>query len=182
MPGYSKKRNRRVRNRKKLGRPTLFKESMVKQARDLILMGYTHEKVAEFFEISIESIYLWKRMYLNFKQAMDTNRDEYDSKVVRSLYENAIGYNYIEKKKEVEKTEDGKTKTKVTRTKKHVPGNVGAIKVWLYNRRPGEFKPEAVLSSQGGGERPPAPPLNITYTVAAPVRACKVTIGSDENE
>ena len=120
-------------------------------------------------------------MYKEFSEAMNTGRDERDSKVVRSLYETAIGYNYIERKKEIEVTEDGKTKTKLTRTKKHVAPNVGAIKTWLYNRRPDEWKPEAALSTQGGGERPPAPPLTITYTVAAPVRACKVTIGKDRD-
>lgn len=176
---YVKKRKDRY---KKMGRPTSFSRKMIKQSRDLVLMGYTHEKIAEFFEVSVGSIYHWKSMYKDFSEALNTDRDSYDSKVVRSLYETAIGYNYIEKKKEVEKTEDGKTRTKITRIKKHVAPNVGAIKTWLYNRRPGEFKPEAALSSQGGGERPPAPPLNITYTVAAPVRACKVTIGSDENQ
>lgn len=172
---YVKKRKDRY---KKQGRPTLFSQKMVRQARNLVMMGYTHKKVAEFLEVDISSIYHWKTINKDFSDAMNTGRDEYDSKVVRSLYETAIGYNYVEKKKEVEKTEDGKTRTKITRTKKHVAPNVGAIKTWLYNRRPGEFKPEAALSSQGGGERPPAPPLNITYTVAAPVQACKVTIGT----
>jgi len=164
---------------KKTGRPTSFSRKMIKQSRDLVLMGYTHEKIAEFFGVSVGSIYHWKSMYKEFSDALNIGKDEYDSKVVRSLYKTAIGYNYVEKKKEVEKTEDGKTRTKITRTEKHIPGNVSAMRTYLYNRRSGEWKPEAALSSQGGGERPPAPPLNITYTVAAPVRACKVTIGTD---
>ncbi len=171
------------RNKKKNGRKTLFKQSMIEQTRDLVLMGYTHEKVAEFFGVSISSITKWKSMYKEFATVLNINRDDYDSKVVRSLYEIATGYDYVEKKKETEQPEfdGGKVKVKITKTKKHIPPNVGAIKVWLYNRRPSEFKPEPALSSQGGGEQPPAPPLNITYTVAAPVRAVKVTIGRDED-
>lgn len=171
------------RNKKKNGRKTLFKQSMVEQTRDLILMGYTHDKIAEFFGVSRTSIYQWKSMYKDFENVLNINRDDYDSKVVRSLFEIATGYDYVEKKKETEQSEfdGGKPKVKITKTKKHIPPNVGAIKVWLYNRRPGEFKPEPALSSQGGGEQPPAPPLNITYNVAAPVRAVKVTIGSDRN-
>jgi len=171
------------RNKKKNGRKTLFKQSMVEQARDLVLMGYTHQKVADFFGVSITSITKWKSMYADFATALNINRDDYDSKVVRSLYEIATGYDYTEKKKETEQSEfdGGKPKVKITKTKKHIPPNVGAIKVWLYNRRPKEFKPEPALSSShGGGDLPPPPPLNITYTVAAPVRAVKVTIGRDK--
>lgn len=162
------------RNPKKGGRPTLFKLSMIKQSRNLILMGYTHEKIAEFYGVGMTSIYKWKRMNQEFANALNTNKDENDSKVVRSLFDLATGYNYTEKKKEV----DNVGVVKTTRTKKHVAPNVGAIKTWLYNRRPAEFKPEAALSTQGGGEQPPAPPLNITYSVNAPVKDVKITVGS----
>lgn len=162
------------RNPKKGGRPTLFKLSMIKQSRDLVLMGYTHEKIAEFYEVDISTIYVWKSMYKEFKEALNTNKDDYDSKVVRSLFQTAVGYDYTEKKKEV----DDVGAIKTTRTKKHIPGSVAAMKLYLYNRRPAEFKPEAALSSQVGVEQPPAPPLNITYSVNAPVKDVKITVGS----
>lgn len=165
----------RKRNPQKAGRKTLYKKSMVEQTRNLVMMGYTHEKVAEFYNIHISSLYLWKNQYLEFFDALNTCRDENDSNIVRSLYDVAKGYNYTEKKKEV----DGDGKTKITRIKKHMPPNVGAIKVWLYNRRPKDFKPEAALSSQGSGEDLPAPPLTIKYDVNPPVRAVKITIGKD---
>ena len=177
-----KQKPRGIRNKKKNGRKTLFKRSMIKQAENLVLMGYTHEKVADFFGVNVCSIYKWKSMHDDFAKVLNFKRDENDSKVVRSLYEIATGYDYTEKKKETEQSEldGGKPKVKITKTKKHIPPNVGAIKVWLYNRRPKEFKPEPALSSShGGGDLPPPPPLNITYTVAAPVRAVKVTIGRD---
>ena len=177
--GYKSSRGKR--SPKKNGRRTAFKQSMIKQTRDLVLMGYTHDKIAEFFGVSRTSIYKWKSTHKDFANVLNINRDDYDSKVVRSLYEIATGYNYTEKKKEIIQSEPGeKDKVRITKTKKHIPPNVGAIKVWLYNRRPAEFKPEVELSKKVEENRPPPPPLNITYTVSAPVRACKVTIGSDE--
>ncbi len=167
----------RKRNHKKRGRKTLFKRSMIKQTRDLILMGYTHEKISKFYEINIATLYRWKQLHPDFSDALNTNRDDHDSKVVRSLFELSTGYDYVEKKKEID--DDGKIKK--TRTKKHVAPNVGAIKTWLYNRRPSEWKPEAELSRQGGGEQPPAPPLIINYSVNPPVKDVKITTGDDDN-
>ncbi len=165
----------RKRNPQKAGRKTLYKKSMIEQTRNLVLMGYTHQKVADFYNIDISSLYLWKSLYPQFSDALNTCRDENDSNIVRSLYNVAKGYNYIEKKKET----DAKGEVKTIRIKKHMPPNVGAIKVWLYNRRPKDFKPEAALSSQGSGEDLPAPALTIKYDVSPPVRAVKITIGKD---
>jgi hypothetical protein len=163
----------RKRNPKKGGRPTLYRKSMVEQSRNLVLMGYTHVQVAKFYNIDISSLYLWKTLYPKFSDALNSTKDEDDSKVVRSLHDIATGYSYVERKKETD--DDGKEK--LTRTKKHMAPNIGAIKVWLYNRRPDEFKPEAALSAQVVEDLAPAPPLTISYDVLAPVRAVKVTIG-----
>ena len=174
------KRTRRLSNYKKQGRKTLFKKAMIKQASNLILMGYTQQKVAEFFQISTTCLYQWKSIYPDFKKAMNINRDDYDGQVVRSLFEVATGYDYVERKKEIEKDELGKkSKTKITKTKKHIPPNVGAIKVWLYNRRPSEFKPEPALSTREDTDQAPAPPLIINYNVNPPVKCVKVTVGKD---
>lgn len=161
------------RKHKKRGRKTLYKESMLKQTRNLILMGYTHLQVAEFFEVSEDSIYLWKRMYPKFKKALDVTKDEYDSVVVRSLYEVATGYT---EKSRTKQTDDAGN-VKIVRTKKKISPNLGAIKMWLYNRRPDEWKPEAELVKQKYDDTAPAPALTITYSVEPPVKAVKVTIG-----
>lgn len=166
----------RKRNPQKGGRPTSYKKTMIEQTRDLVLMGYTHQQVADFYKVDISSIYLWKTKFPEFSEALNTCREENDSKVVRSLYNVAIGYKYTEKKKEID--EEGKVK--ITRIKKHMAPNVGAIKVWLYNRRPEEFKPEAALSGRVVDDLPPAPPLIIQYDVLPPVKAVKITIGKDE--
>lgn len=161
------------RKHKKKGRPTLYKKSMVEQTRNLIIMGYTHEEVAKFYEITESSIYLWKTMYPDFSDALDFTKDEYDSNVVRSLYQVATGYTERIRTKQID--EEGNIK--IVRTKKKVAPNVGAIKVWLYNRRPDEWKPEAELVKQKYDDSAPAPSLSISYNVNPPVKDVKVTIG-----
>ncbi len=161
------------RKHKKKGRPTLYKKSMVEQTRNLIIMGYTHENVAKFYNVGITSIYLWKTMYPDFAEALDFTKDEYDSKVVRSLYEVATGYTERIRTKQI----DEQGNIKIVRTKKKVAPNIGAIKVWLYNRRPDEWKPEAELVKQKHDDTVPAPSLSINYIVNPPVKDVKVTIG-----
>lgn len=161
------------RKHKKMGRPSLYNKSMVEQTRNLILMGYTHEEVAKFYDVNVSSIYLWKTMYPDFSDALDFTKDEYDSDVVRSLYEVATGYTERTRTKQI----DEQGNEKIVRTKKKVAPNVGAIKVWLYNRRPDEWKPEAELVKQKYEDAAPAPSLNISYVVSPPVKAVKVTIG-----
>lgn len=171
------------RNPQITGRPTLYKKSMVEQTRNLVMMGYTHKKIAEFYNIGETTLYVWKRNYGDFRQALDTCKDDYDSMVVRSLLDMATGYDYVEKKKEIESgglNDDKKPKTKTTRTKRHMPPNIGAVKLWLYNRRPEEFKPEAALSGGGGDGMGPAPPLVINYNINPPVKGVKVTTSDDE--
>lgn len=161
------------RRHKKKGRPTLYEKSMVDQTRNLIVMGYTHEDVAEFYKVNVSSIYLWKTMYPDFSDALDFTKDEYDSNVVRSLYQVATGYTERTRTKQVD--EEGNIK--IVRTKKKVAPNIGAIKVWLYNRRPDEWKPEAELVKQKHDDTAPAPSLNINYIVSPPVKDVKITIG-----
>ena len=162
------------------GNSLVYNKRMVIQGRNLALMDYTHEKMAEFFGITIGTLYVWKRTHPDFKEALNTKRDVNDGEVVRSLFEIATGYDYVERKKEVVKDPSGgENKTKITKTKKHIPPNVGAIKVWLYNRRPKEFKPEPALSSHEDADKTPAPPLTINYSVNPPARCVKATIGKD---
>ena len=175
-----KKKPRGKRNHKKNGRTTLFKKSMIKQTRDLILMGYTHEKIAEFYGLGMTTIYKWKSIHEGFRNALNTSKDEYDSQVVRSLFDLATGYNYTEKKTETEKNPlIGPPKVKIIKTKKHMAPNVGAIKVWLYNRRSKEFKPEPALASREDIDQAPPPPLIINYNVNPPIRCVKITTGKD---
>ena len=164
------------RNPLRTGRPTSYKVSMVDQTRDLILMGYTHKQVADFYNVAESSIYLWKIKFPDFSEALNTVKDENDSNVVRSLHDIATGYNVVERKKET----DDKGNVKTIRTRRHVAPNIAAIKMWLYNRRPEDFKPEAALSARVVGEDLPVPPLVIKYEINAPVRAAKITIGKDK--
>lgn len=161
------------RKHKPKGRPTLYRKSMIEQTRNLILMGYTHAQVAKFYNITISSLYLWKTLYSDFSEALNYVKDEADSMVVRSLFETAVGYTERTNTKHTDESGN----VKIVRSKKHMAPNLGAIKVWLYNRRPDEWKPEAELVKQDHDDSAPAPLLTISYSVDPPVKNVKVTIG-----
>lgn len=154
-------------------RATLYLSSMVKQSRDLVLLGYTHKKLADFYNVNLNTIYEWKKAHPDFAEALNVDRDEYDSKVTRSLYELATGFEYVENKTESDSNEFSR-KTTVS---KKMPPNTAAIKMWLYNRRASQWKSEMALSQKSNTNLPPAPPLVINYSLNPPVKGSCVTIG-----
>lgn len=162
---------------RKMGRKTLYDKSMVEQTRNLIMMGYTHKQVADFYKVSEASIYLWKTLYPDFSEALDFTKDEFDSDVVRSLYETATGYT----ERTIKKETDDNGNIRRTRIKKDIAPNIGAIKMWLYNRRPDEWKSEAELIKQKDDSLVAAPALTINYNINPPVKVVKVTVGKDSN-
>ena len=154
----------------------MYQESMVEQARDLVLIGYTHQQLADFYNVHIKSIFKWKTKYPKFAEALNVDRSEYDSKVTRSLFELAVGYKYKEVRKEID---SNGFERKVT-INKHMPPSAAAIKTWLYNRQSAKWRPEQSLSQKINGQEVPAPSLNIVYSVSAPKRAVIITEGRNE--
>ena len=70
-----------------------------------------------------------------------------DAKVIRSLYQRAVGYEYEEEKKIIEYDKDGNVKPiKIEKTKKQVPPDVGAQCFWLKNRQRDKWqdRPEVI--------------------------------------
>ena len=115
----------------------------------LAAMGATNEEIAKAMGVSKRTIIRWSQEHESFGEALARGKGVSDAKVVRSLYQRAVGYEYEEEKRIVEYDKEGNIKpVKVEKTKKHVPPDVGAQCFWLKNRqrsmwqdRP-EFVPE----------------------------------------
>ena len=133
-----------------MGRPTKFKEKFIEQAHVACVdLGATIPKLAKLFGTTERTLLRWKKDIPEFGAAVDSGRDLYDSNLIeRSLRDRAAGYNFIETRiKEIKiKTKDkaGKVLTlpaqQVTTTERHIPPEVGAIEMWLYNRRPDRWR------------------------------------------
>jgi hypothetical protein len=117
------------------GRPTDFKEEYCEEALALSLNGATDEEIADTFGIHVATLYRWKAKYPEFREALKTGKEACDERVVRSLYHRAVGYTF-----NAVKIMQNQGEPLVVPYKEHVPPDVGAAKLWLTNRQPGEWR------------------------------------------
>lgn len=105
-------------------------------AWSLAAMGATNDEIADAIGVSVRTIIRWAKEHESFGKALAEGKGVSDAKVIRSLYQRAIGYEYEEEKRIVEYDKDGNIKpVKVEKTKKHVPPDVAAQCFWLKNRQ-----------------------------------------------
>lgn len=125
------------------GRPTGYRVEYVAQAERLAGLGATETEIADFFNVNGMTIRRWAHQHPKFCAALSVGRDRADDRAERSLYQNAIGYTYVEqqavkvKKQRLEGdkiiTEEEVVVVEVERAK---PAETSAAIFWLKNRKP----------------------------------------------
>ena len=65
-------------------------------AWSLAAMGATDKEIATAIGVSERTINRWKKDHESFERAISQGKGTSDAKVVRSLYQRAIGYEYTE--------------------------------------------------------------------------------------
>lgn len=118
------------------GRPTKYKEEYAEQAYKYCLLGADDEKLAEFFEVHVDTIYEWTKKHKVFSEAKKNGKDRADADVAQSLYKRATGYSYKEKK--ISSGQDGKEY--ITETTKEVVPDTAAAFIWLKNRQSNRWR------------------------------------------
>lgn len=129
-----------------LGRPSGFQPEFVSQATKLCALGATDAELAAFFEVSARTIYRWISEYPDFCQALKVAKSEADSRVERSLYHRAVGYEHDAVKIMAVAGEV----VKVPYTE-HVPPDTTAQIFWLKNRDSENWKDRREVSGINGG-------------------------------
>jgi hypothetical protein len=119
----------------KTGRPTKYKAEYCAQARKLCVKGFIDTEIAEFFDISEATLNNWKHAHPEFLESLKDGRVYSDDKVMNSLYNRALGFDYTETK-----TEDGDSGKKITVTTKKQVGDTTAQIFWLKNRQPKDWR------------------------------------------
>jgi hypothetical protein len=105
------------------------------QAYKLCLLGATDVELADFFNVDERTINNWKHDYPNFFQSMKRGKLMADANISERLYQRALGYSHDE-----EKIFNNMGQAMRVDTVKHYPPDTGAIKLWLLNRRPKDWK------------------------------------------
>lgn len=133
-----------------IGRPTKYREEFAAQAEKLCALGATDQEIADFFEVSVRTVYRWKADHDEFCQSLKVGKVVADERVERSLFQKAIGYEQDEVKifmpANAEKPVYAPFRAKVA------PDTTAAI-FWLKNRRPDLWrdKQQTELSGPDGG-------------------------------
>lgn len=120
-------------------------------AWSLAAMGATNEEIASAFGVAPRTIIRWVKAHQSFEKSINEGKHISDAKVIRSLYERAVGFEYTETKKIVEMDPNGGVKpVKVETVTKRALPDVGAAAFWLKNRQRDKWKdrPEP-LSTEG---------------------------------
>lgn len=131
-----------------MSRPTKYKPEFAGQAAKLCALGATDAQLADFFEVAVSTINLWKVQHPAFSESIKVPKAEADDRVEQSLYRRALGYEHDEVDIRVVSGE-----LVTTPIRKHYPPDTTAGIFWLKNRRPAEWreKIETELTGPNGG-------------------------------
>lgn len=125
------------------GQPTKYRINFCKPARALCERGATHEDLAKYFEVNVESIYEWKKVHPEFSNAIKDAKLDFDTRVERALYERAIGYSHEDVHFAVCNGE-----LVSSPTTKHYPPDATSMIFWLKNRKPKEWREKTDVALQ----------------------------------
>jgi hypothetical protein len=157
-----------------MGRKKLYKEEFNDQARVACQEGgFTDAKLGKLFGVKPDTIYSWKKEYPAFARAVQDGKDAWDSeKAERSLAKRVTGFFYTEVTRELrpiykegldgKATISGSEMVVTKRVKKYVVPDVGAIALWLKNRRRDRWKDYKAIEISGPDGKPME--QNVKYT------------------
>src|SRR3990172_1567196 len=84
----------------KRGRKSNFKPEYIEKVYSMTLLGLTDVQMSGVLEVDEVTFNRWKRQFPEFRQSLKKGKEDADSKVAKSLYTLAIGYEYEEKSTE----------------------------------------------------------------------------------
>ncbi|MDQ5882150.1 MAG: hypothetical protein QG616_1982 [Pseudomonadota bacterium] len=128
-----------------MARTSSYKPEYAEQAAAQCEEGATDIELADFFDVSVRTLYRWKNTYAAFCQALKAGKAPADVRVERSLFERATGY----ERDEVDiRVVDGQIVQ--TTIRKFYPPDTTAAIFWLKNRKPAEWRDKTEV--EHGGE------------------------------
>lgn len=134
------------------GRPSEYRREFAEQARKACLLwGATDEEIADFFGVSAQTIYTWRKTHPEFEAAVRRGKAQADAEVVDRLYQRALGYRHLAFKFF---NVEGKIVKK--RYVEHFPPDTMACMYWLNNRQrtDGKWQHRAKIEHTGKGGGP----------------------------
>lgn len=142
--------------RPKSGRPTLYRKEYDEQARKLCLLGATSLRLADFFEVTEQTLLNWLKRHPSLRAAVKAGRVVADANVANGLYHRAIGYEHDDVDIRVIANE-----VVMTKVRKYYPPDTQAAVTWLERRDPERWRKR---DADEGDENAP-PPVQVVIEV-----------------
>lgn len=118
------------------GRPPKYRPEYARVAAAMVRRGATIAEIANAFGVANSTIYLWQQTYDEFMEGFSEISGSYDQRIERTLAERALGYTYDAVK--IFNNKD--VGTTIVPYREHVPPDITAIKLWLSQRKPEQWK------------------------------------------
>jgi len=126
------------------GRPTKYREDYNKVAYKLCLLGSTDKQLADFFDVTEQTINNWKNDYPSFFESIKAGKEQADAQVAQALFHRALGYEA--KEEHIHFSQGEAVVTPIT--KQYPPDATSAI-FWLKNRQPKNWRDKQVVDHTG---------------------------------
>lgn len=126
------------------GRPSKYKPEFAEQAAKLCALGATDAQLADFFDVAVSTINLWKVQHPEFSESIKVPKEQANDRVEQSLYRRAMGYEHDETDLRV--VDHAIVATPI---RKHYPPDTTAAIFWLKNRRPAEWRDKTDIEHSG---------------------------------
>lgn len=143
-------------------RPSSYKPEYAEQAYKLCLLGATDKKMADFFNVSEQTVNAWKSAHANFLESITRGKEIADADIAEALFYRAKGYKHLEDDIRTVTLPAGKgSEIVITPTIKHYPPDTQAASLWLRNRQPKLWRDKTEVAHANDPENPlmPAQPV-----------------------
>jgi hypothetical protein len=114
-----------------------YDPTVAHQAKKLCELGATDIELADFFNVSVRTIYRWSIEFPEFCHALRAGKEAPDDRVERSLYHRAVGFSYDAVKIFMPA---GARAPVYAPYREYVPPDTAAASLWLRNRRKDEWR------------------------------------------
>lgn len=129
------------------GHPTLYRPEYSEQAYKLCLLGSTDAELADFFNVTEQTINNWKNAHQEFFESIKKGKDVADAEVASKLFHRATGYTHQETKLFLV---DGEILEH--EAPKHYPPDPTSAIFWLKNRQPKKWRDKQEHDHTTNGE------------------------------
>lgn len=129
-----------------VGRPRIYQEIYNEQVEKLCKLGATDKEIADFFEVTEQTINNWKNDFPEFFESIKAGKIQADANVAQALYHRAIGYEH----KDVDIRVVDKEIVETELIKYYPPDPTAGI-FWLKNRRSKEWRDKQEIAAEVNG-------------------------------